>query len=57
MSICIIGIAINRDVSLEEVAEGTGRLIKEGVIRGWGFSQVLQETLKRAHTVTPVSTV
>lgn len=57
MSICITGTAINRDVSLEEVAEGMGRLIKEGVIRGWGLSQVLQETLKRAHTVTPISTV
>ncbi len=47
----------NRDISLEEVAEGMGLLIKEGLIRGWGLSQVSAETLGRAHAVTPVSAV
>lgn len=47
----------NTDISLEEVAAGMGRLIGEGLIRGWGLSQVSGETLKRAHEVTPVAAV
>lgn len=47
----------NTDISLEEVVEGMGRLIDEGLICGWGLSQVSKDTLARAHTVTPVSAV
>lgn len=48
---------MNERFPVEEVAEVMGRLIKEGLIRGWGLSQVPVETLKRAHGVTPVSAV
>lgn len=44
-------------VGVEEVAAVMGRLINEGLIRGWGLSQVSAETLKQAHEVTPVTAV
>ncbi len=47
----------NRLVSEERVAEGMGRLIKEGLIRGWGMSAVSAEQIRRAHAVTPLSAV
>lgn len=34
-----------------------GRLIKSGVIRSWGMSQVSADTLSKAHAITPVSAV
>ncbi|MBD5453576.1 MAG: aldo/keto reductase [Lachnospiraceae bacterium] len=48
---------LNESVPVEEVAEVMGRLIQEGVIRGWGLSQVSADTLRKAHEVTPVSAV
>ena len=48
---------VNRDVSLEEIAKAMGVFIKEGLIKGWGLSQVSKETIERAHKVTPVSAV
>ena len=48
---------VNRDLDLEEVAAAFGRLIKDGMIRGWGLSQVGVETIRRAHAVTPLSAV
>lgn len=48
---------VSRDVPLETVAAIMGKFIKEGVIRGWGLSQVNAETLAKANAVTPVSTV
>ena len=48
---------VNENVPLEEVALAMGRLIQEGVIRGWGLSQVSLEMLRRADAVTPVSAV
>lgn len=48
---------INPDIEVEEVAKVMGRLIEEGLIRGWGLSQVSAETIARAHTITPVSAV
>ncbi len=48
---------INENVPVEEVAEVMGRLIKDGLIRGWGLSQVSVQTLERAHKVTPVTAV
>lgn len=48
---------INEQIPVEAVAEVMGKLIQRGVIRGWGLSQVSVDTLRRAHTVTPVSAV
>lgn len=48
---------MNERFPVEEVAEVMGELIRKGMIRGWGLSQVPVETLKRAHAVTPVSAV
>lgn len=48
---------VNETVPLEEVAVAMGRLIGEGVIRGWGLSQVSGAQLKTADAVTPVSAV
>jgi len=44
-------------VSVEKIAEAMGRLIDEGLIRGWGLSQVDVPTIDRAHSVTPLSAV
>ncbi len=48
---------VNPEVPVGEVAEGMGRLIKEGVIRGWGLSQVGVDIISAAHEVTPLSAV
>ena len=48
---------LNEKVTVEAVAEVMGKLKKEGLIRGWGLSQVSAETLKKADEVTPVSAV
>lgn len=48
---------INTQVEVERVAAAMGKLIEEGMIRGWGLSQVDEETIRRAHEVTPVSAV
>lgn len=48
---------IHENVPFEAVAEAMGRLIREGLIRGWGMSQVSAETLAKAHAVTPVTAV
>ena len=48
---------INEQISIEEIAEVMGRLIKEGMIREWGLSQVSVETLAKAHRITPVGAV
>lgn len=43
--------------SVEKVAEAMGRLIDDGLIRGWGLSQVDVDVVRRAHHVTPLSAV
>ncbi|MDE7280731.1 MAG: aldo/keto reductase, partial [Ruminiclostridium sp.] len=48
---------VNPDVSLEEVAAAMGGLIKEGCIGGWGLSQISEEQLRLAHSVTPLTAV
>ncbi|MDO4556284.1 MAG: aldo/keto reductase [Lachnospiraceae bacterium] len=48
---------INTKMPLDEVAAAFGRLIQEGLIRGWGMSQVSGEQLIAADQVTPVSAV
>jgi aryl-alcohol dehydrogenase-like predicted oxidoreductase len=48
---------VNEQIPVEAVAEVMSLLIQEGVIRGWGLSQVAAETLRRANEVTPVAAV
>ncbi|MBQ9273952.1 MAG: aldo/keto reductase [Succinivibrio sp.] len=48
---------INPAIPVEEVAEAMGRLLGEGLIRGWGLSQVTTDTIDRAHKVTALSAV
>lgn len=48
---------INPEIPVEEVAESMGRLIQEGMIRGWGLSQVGVDIIDAAHKVTPVAAV
>lgn len=48
---------INPAVPVERVAEGMGRLLEEGLIRGWGLSMVNADLIDRAHRVTPVTAV
>lgn len=44
-------------VSIQDIAQVMGKLIEEGLIRGWGLSQVSVETLDQAHQITPVTAV
>ena len=48
---------VNREVPVETVAGVMGKFIDEGLIEGWGMSQVGIDTLSAAHAVTPVSAV
>ncbi|MBO4669312.1 MAG: aldo/keto reductase [Lachnospiraceae bacterium] len=48
---------VNRDVPMEEVAGAMGRFIDEGLIRGWGLSQVGVDTIKAVQEVAPLSAV
>lgn len=48
---------VHRQMPVESVAQVMARLIDDGVIRGWGLSQVDRDTLARAHAVTPVAAV
>ena len=47
----------NEDIGIESVAEAMGKLIQDGLIGGWGVSQVGVDLLKKAHEITPVSAV
>lgn len=47
----------NEDIGMEPVAKVMGDLIDEGLIGGWGVSQVGIDLLKKAHETTPVSAV
>lgn len=42
---------------VEKVAEAMGKLIDEGLIRGWGLSQVDVYIIDRAQRVTPLSAI
>lgn len=48
---------INPEISVEDVAEVMGKLIQEGLIRGWGLSQVDVDVIARAHAVTPLAAI
>ena len=42
---------------VEKVAEAMGRLIDDGLIRGWGLSQVDVDIIDRAQQVTPLAAI
>ena len=44
-------------VPVEKVAEAMGRLIEDGMIRGWGLSQVDVDIIDRAQQVTPLAAI
>lgn len=44
-------------VPVEKVAEAMGRLIDEGLIRGWGLSQVDVDVIDRAQRITPLAAI
>ena len=48
---------VNKDIPVEDVAEAMGRLIQEGLIRGWGMSMVNTEFIGRVQDITPLSAV
>lgn len=48
---------INPQIPVEEVAEVMGKLIQDGLIRGWGLSQVDVDVIDRANAVTPLSAI
>ena len=45
------------NVRVEMVAEAMGRLIDDGLIRGWGLSQVDVDVIERAQGVVPLTAV
>ena len=44
-------------VPIEEIAEAMGRLIDDGLIRGWGMSQVDVDIIHRAQQVTSLTSI
>ena len=44
-------------VSVEKIAEAMGRLMEDGLIRGWGLSQVDVPVIKKANKVMPLAAV
>ena len=48
---------VNTDIPLVDVAEVMGRVADEGLIDGWGLSQVSLEQLRAAHSIHPVTAV
>lgn len=48
---------VNPELPLEDVSEAMGTLIRDGLSRGWGLSQVSVEMIRKAHQITPVSAV
>lgn len=44
-------------VSIEDVAEAMGLLMEDGMIRGWGLSQVDVDVIDRAQKITPLTAV
>lgn len=47
----------NKNFTPEEIAAAMGKLIDEGLIRGWGLSQVPVEVIAAANAVTPLSAI
>ena len=44
-------------VAIEDVAQVMGRLVADGLIGGWGLSQVELELVARAHAIAPLTAV
>ena len=44
-------------VPVEKIAEAMGRLIDDGLIRGWGLSQVDVDVIDAAQSVTPLTAI
>ena len=44
-------------VPIEKVAEAMGKLMDDGMIRGWGISQVDVDVIDRAQNVTPLAAI
>ena len=44
-------------IPVEKVAEAMGQLIDDGLIRGWGLSQVDVDIISRAQRVTPLAVI
>lgn len=45
------------DIRIEDIALAMGKLINDGLIKGWGLSQVDVNIISRAHKVTPLSAI
>ena len=48
---------INKDISIADYATSMEKLIDEGLIKGWGMSQVGIDTIKEAQAITPLSAI
>ena len=48
---------VDKLTPIETTVEAMGQLVKEGKVRGIGLSEVSPETLKKAHSVFPISAV
>ncbi len=48
---------VDPEVPIEEVAETVGELIREGKVLQWGLCEASAKTIRRAHTVQPLSAV
>ena len=44
-------------VPVEKVAEAMGKLMDDGLIRGWGLSQVDVDVIDRAQNITPLAAI
>ena len=44
-------------VKIEEISKEMRKLIKEGLIRGWGLSHVDIDVITKAQNITPLSTI
>lgn len=45
------------DIRIEDIARAMGKLINEGLIRGWGLSQVNVDIIDRAQKITPLTAI
>ena len=48
---------VDPNTTIEETAFALGQLVREGKIKGIGFSEIAPETLRRAHAIHPVTAV
>ena len=48
---------VDPSVLIEEVAQTVGMLIREGKVLHWGLSEACAKTVRRAHTVCPLTAV